>query len=234
MNDMPNLEFAQRLIKACREHAEAPDPGRGMQAWVAQKVGVTPEAVRKWVSGQSRPRPAVMARLAEALEADVSWLSLGVTPIRDTRAQRRFVRNAAGAVYLVAGLIEMDGGHVAFRDDDHDDPDIDLHAIIDGRSLALHVATAQRAGVGRYRIAVPTQHEHLVVVGVFKGRDLTPRLVTMHSADIEEYGENRGGYVEIEVLTDDADFVTEEHSWPQIVSFRCPLSEGRAPTTATG
>ena len=104
--------FAKRMEIACENHAYAPS-GHGRQTWVRHKMhekfGITlsPEAVRKWFAGESRPRPKVMTQLAEVLEVDEAWLALGLSPAATPRDQRKQNAMAAGAVNLVAGHIQL-------------------------------------------------------------------------------------------------------------------------------
>ncbi len=224
-----NTEFKQRLASACDRHPDVPPAGDGRQAWLADKLKVSAEASRKWFSGRSRPRPAMMARLAQVLECDEAWLSLGITPLRDKKDTADYVRNASGAVYLVAGLLELEGGKVAFPSPDKEEHNVDMHAVIGGRHLTLHVAVAQRVSVGKFRLTVPYRHDGLAVIGVFPSRDdLMPRLISLPSADINERGTQRGGCMEIEVATDGGAFVTDDHEWPRISTFTCPLRSPEA------
>jgi transcriptional regulator with XRE-family HTH domain len=71
--------FADRLAVACDHHPKAPaDYGR--QAWVRRELArlgseVSATAVTNWFNGYTQASPRLMAKLAQALEVDVNWLS---------------------------------------------------------------------------------------------------------------------------------------------------------------
>jgi hypothetical protein len=75
---------------------------------------------------------------------------------------------ADGAVNIVAGFIQMDGGNPAFPDEkdvaakrEH----IDLYAIIKGANYSIHVSLGVEKN-GEWQFSVPTGHEHVAVLGV--------------------------------------------------------------------
>src|SRR6266446_8548726 len=112
--------FAKRLQLACDSHAHCPPLHFGRLTWIVRefkskfKITITTETARKWCAGEVRPRRQSMSLLAELLTVDEAWLSLGNEG--ETTADERKARNvmAGAAVNLVAGLIELDGGHPAY------------------------------------------------------------------------------------------------------------------------
>jgi transcriptional regulator with XRE-family HTH domain len=60
--------FAQRLAQLREEHALT-------QAQLGKKVGVSGTCVWNWEGGNTFPRPATLARLAQALGTDVQHLT---------------------------------------------------------------------------------------------------------------------------------------------------------------
>lgn len=61
--------FAHRLRKAVEGVKDIPDFGQGQQqTWLRERLGVSAEAVRKWFSGEARPRPPMMKQLAALLD----------------------------------------------------------------------------------------------------------------------------------------------------------------------
>jgi len=196
-------EFAKRLEQACDAYPHIPPKHSGRQSWIARELGkrfnvtVTTETVRKWFQGEAKPRPDKLVLIAQLLEVDMAWLSLGVDP--DIEPRERKVRNASvdGAVNVVAGLIQMDGGHPAFPD--KDDPVIDMHAIIRGAKYDIHVALGEVEGE-TLRFAVPTKHEDVVVLGVVR-RGFSLDIYEIPLETIEA-GHRRGGSIEIVVNKD--------------------------------
>jgi hypothetical protein len=191
-------EFAKRITGACDSNPHCPPLHKGRLTWIQSelkrhfKQRVSVETVRKWFAGEAKARPDKVAMLAELLQVDVSWLSLGIDKGLAPRELRARGREIDGAVNIVAGLIEMDGGHAAFASDAEQKRGIDLHAIIKGAKYDFHVAVDE-GGVFR----VPTKHEELVVLGVSK-QALCVEIFEIPE-DVIEQGANRGGIVEVDV-----------------------------------
>jgi hypothetical protein len=142
------------------------------------------------------PRNEKVAALSQVLEADAAWLQMGYDP-QATPKERR-VRNAMadGAVNMIAGLIQMDGGHPAFPAED--ESPVDLHAIIRGAKYDLHIALGETYDRNA-RFTVPAKSiDAVTVLGVIRDGfavdvfELTPEV-------IEEHGQRRGGSIDIEV-----------------------------------
>lgn len=186
-------EFAKRLDSACTASGHCPPLHKGRLTWVQNelkqrfKEEVSVETVRKWFAGEAKPRQDKVAKLAELLQVDMSWLSLGVDKGLAPREARSKVREINGAVNLVAGLIEMDGGHAAFGDG----KGADLHAIIRGAKYDFTVVVAED-GVFR----VPARRD-AVVLGVDK-QGFSIELVEIPDEVIER-GNHRGGVIEVKV-----------------------------------
>ena len=66
--------FAARLEYICDEHPDIPPLGSGRQTTLAKKVGVSQEAVRKWLAGVSEPRTNIKKKLAFALDTSIHEL----------------------------------------------------------------------------------------------------------------------------------------------------------------
>lgn len=190
-------EFAKRLNSACDASGHCPPLHKGRLTWVQVelkrhfKEEVSVETVRKWFAGEAKPRPEKVAMLAELLQVDISWLSLGVDKGMAPRELKARGREIDGAVNIVAGLIEMDGGHAAFASDSDQKRGVDLHAIIKGAKYDFHV-TVQEDGVYR----VPAQRDSVVVLGVDK-QGFGVGVVEIPEDLIARYGNNRGGVVEL-------------------------------------
>ena len=78
---MMNGTFKERLNKVCDLHPDIPAVGEGRQTVIAKKMGVSQEAVRKWLAGISEPRSKKMQELADVL--DVSFIFLATGHIQD-------------------------------------------------------------------------------------------------------------------------------------------------------
>ena len=187
-------DFAKRLTQACDALPLIPPKHSGRQSWIQRemtKAGeeITSETVRKWFQGEAKPRPDKVAKLAQILQVDVSWLSLGVGAAVEPRQRR--VRNAMadGAVNLVAGLIQMDGGHLAFPDSI--DTPVDLHAIIKGAKYDLHVSLGEVEGKAA-TFPVPVRHEEVLELGVLR-RGMTIDIIEITSEMIDAGKPAAGG-----------------------------------------
>tara|TARA_R100000664_G_C2711049_1_gene107864 strand:+ start:78 stop:479 length:402 start_codon:yes stop_codon:yes gene_type:complete len=63
--------FAARLGYICDEHPDIPPLGSGRQTTLARRVGVSQEAVRRWLAGLSEPRTKIKKKLAFALDTSI-------------------------------------------------------------------------------------------------------------------------------------------------------------------
>lgn len=215
--------FARRLEQACESHPHVPPLHSGRQTWIQRELlsrfneEISVETVRKWLAGEARPIQARMGKLAQLLEVDVAWLSLGIDPALEPRERRARNAMADGAVNLVAGLIQMHGGHPAFPDEADtlaQKHNVDLHAIIRGGKYDIHVSLGEEDG-DRLRFTVPTTHEFVVVLGVVL-RGFAVEIFEITPELIEAAGQRRGGSITVAVKPGD-------HGLRRIESFRSRL-----------
>lgn len=192
-------QFAKRLDVAMNSHPGAPD-AHGRQKWLRERLitygntDVSPEAVRKWFAGLSRPRPSIMRELARVLEVDEAWLSLGLTPVETpVKAEERNALTR-GSVNVMAGLIQMFGGHIAFPEPGEEG--IDVHAIINGKRLQVEIKTPVPAADGTLKLAIAKGWEKRIVLAVVREDPFNIRIFRVPSEMIEA-GRRRGGYIEI-------------------------------------
>lgn len=81
-------EFASRLIELCGD-LELPE--RGRQTAIAKKLGVSQQAVRKWLDGEAFPEMDKVISIAEWAEINVNWLLQGVGPKSDKTIPTRAI-----------------------------------------------------------------------------------------------------------------------------------------------
>lgn len=193
--------FIKRLEIACENHPRCPT-GHGRQRWIRDeitthfKLTLSPEAVSKWFSGASRPNLETMRFLARVLEVDEAWLSLGKTPELTPTERKRHMLFADGSVNMVAGMIQMSGGQVAFNEDT--ESPVDFFAIIGGKHHAIKVVSVTKQEGERMLFVIPKDSARIVVLGVigssmiggFQVLRLTPEL-------IEKHGKRKGTYFEL-------------------------------------
>ena len=102
------MNFKERLEKACDTCVDIPPFGRGRQTIIAKKLGVSAEAVRKWFSGESTPRPKTMKALAKTLGEDYVWLALG-TDYKKTESLKEIAKLSDTAMFAFCGLAMENG-----------------------------------------------------------------------------------------------------------------------------
>lgn len=199
--------FAARLESACDSHSECPPLHQGRQTWVRDQLKMrfdttaSSEAVRRWFWGEVKPRPDKIAMLAEILLVDVVWLQLGIDQGLSPRDRKARNALADGVVNVVAGFIQMDGGHPAFpaEGDVHAEKDnVDIHAIIRGGNYALHIALGTEAGEGLLIFPVPAKHNKVIVLGVIRA-GLAIEIFEIPPDLIADHGIRRGASIEVTV-----------------------------------
>ncbi len=188
--------FAKRLTSACDANPHCPPLHKGRLTWIKTELKrrfrqeVSVETARKWFAGEAKPRQEKVAMLAELLMVDVSWLSLGIDKGLAPREMRAHSREIDGAVNVLAGLIEMDGGHAAFASDADHKRGIDIHAIIKGAKYDFHVAM-QEDGLFR----VQANLSEVVVLGLIK-KGFRIEVVEIPD-DVIATSDHRGGMIEV-------------------------------------
>jgi hypothetical protein len=221
--------LAGRLRKACDENSQAPAHNHGRQAWVRTQlaercgVAVSSETISKWFTGVARPRPERISALARVLDVDEAWLTLGAS-VRP-RAASHHTRDALadGVVNVLAGFIQLCGGHPAFpKGDEPPEPgcaQVDLYAIIKGAHYAFHVVLGQDAGLQTWRFSLGSGHEDCVVIGVVQREPLVCDFLELRRELIERHGLRRKGAVEIAVERHGDAYHTAGEAWPRIADF---------------
>ena len=208
--------FGQRLELAADGNAMVPPYNRGRLTWVKTQMmerfgeSVSVETVRKWFGGEVKPRPDKLKLLAELFEVDEGWLSLGIAPDLQPREQRLRDATADGAVNLLAGVIQMNGGNPAFPEDgdkravkEH----IDLYAIIKGAQYAFHVSLAQSVGPRTWKFVLPTKWDGAFQIGVIH-EDSTKFQFVELTEELIAAGSRKGGTIEITALLSDLKRIT--------------------------
>ncbi|MDF0603435.1 hypothetical protein P1J78_22135 [Psychromarinibacter sp. C21-152] len=143
--------FPERLDRAMDAHPLAPEGQHGRLTWLKRQLAeaglnVSLNTVHKWATGQSRPRRDKLQAIARVLQADEVWLDLGRQSVSTPREVAEEALRASGATLLVAGLTEVNGGHIAFPSPDDtiaQQRNVHLYAIIGARMLPITVALGQ-------------------------------------------------------------------------------------------
>ncbi len=190
-------DFASRLSTACDNHELIPPYGYGRQTWLKEKMNVSHEAVRRWVNGESRPRPAKMKELADLLGVDEGWLSLGLAPDVTPREKKDRSVKLAGGANVFMGLLQVGGGHVAFPDPEDDV--VDFYAILGGRHMTFHVALAQKASPAQITFVLPPDIKRCTAIGAIRVDPMRLDFVVLPWPVIAQHGVNHGGHIELAV-----------------------------------
>ena len=217
-----HAEFAARLEVACEGNPHCPtDQYRGKQKWIYDNlkarfnISISPEACRKWFMGIAKPSPKKLSALAQLLEVDEAWLSLGIKPDLTPRERRQRNASAEGAVNVVAGLIQMNGGHIAFPEGA--ERGVDLFAIIGGKQRAFEIKMAFPLGAGMLRFSVSDQFEDHQVVGVVPTENpFVVRLLSLTPEVIRQHGERRGDFWELVVSERGENYKSGNDTLPMI------------------
>lgn len=191
--------FARRLEEACEAHPRCPTEGRGKQKWLREElhkrfgITVSAEAVSKWFSSRSFPRPHFMDPLAQCLNVTEAWLISGVPPMHRTRGQAVGAEPAvnapqmmrapilpagttstaaapgslfSGAVDLLAAMVQMSGGTVAFPGSRGSGM---MLAVLNNKMHAIQIILANEVSKGHYSFAVPSVSNVSVRIAVVPG-----------------------------------------------------------------
>ncbi len=192
-------EFSVRFTQAADAHPDVPLLNYGRLVWFREQLGtrfqikVSTESVRRWFSGESRPRLKTLHGLAELLQVDDSWLALGAAPDMQPRERKARGREIDGAVSLLAGVIKMSGGHPSFPDDDG----VDLYAIIRAAHYSFKVSLLrEKTSAGALRFSVAPDWAGKIVIGIVPNPDHQFDFYELEP-EVIEAGSRRSGAIEI-------------------------------------
>lgn len=198
-------DFGKRVNQAADENARVPLANYGRLQWLVDEMGklgheMVMETARKWFAGETMPRNAAAKLLAQVLQVDPAWLTLGQRSSVIPKEQRQRNALASGAVNLIAGMIQMAGWSIAFPTSENS---VDLQAIIRGAMYSFHVVVGVRAG-GDWEFAVRSEAMDNFVIGVCEVAPFQYALVELDQETLEAKGRLKGGVV---YLTLPEDFI---------------------------
>jgi hypothetical protein len=202
-DDAPHAAFARRLNKVLEESDLIPAYNQGRYTWITEQlkqqfnVEVTRETVRKWVWGETIPRNEKMRALAKLFDVDEGWLAFGIRSDIDLRQRPMKILADSGAVSLVAGLIQMSGGHCALPEPEDANTWVDLYAIIARRQRMLAIRLGEEVAPGKYKFSVPNEFEKCVNIGVVRTDFSCFDLLLLTHQQIASYGDKRGPHIDV-------------------------------------
>lgn len=83
-------------------------------ALASMGVGVSHQAVRKWLNGESIPRQDKITSIAELLRVDVTWLALGSQSVPNKWKNR--AEELEGAMMRIYGMTDDQNIHRVVRE----------------------------------------------------------------------------------------------------------------------
>jgi hypothetical protein len=201
LTEVLTAEFATRLNTAVVAHPAIPKKYKGQLSWFVDRfksefdITIAAETVRAWLAGMFMPAPANMRRLADLMKVDEAWLANG-DPSESPATPNSRNALASAEANLLAGMIGIDGGAIAFPNDDGSSTSgAHLHAIIKGAQYSIRVVSGVREG-DRVRLygVVPTQTS-VLTIGVVRGEGFHFDLLEVTTDLAEAHREStRGGY----------------------------------------
>lgn len=212
--------FVTRLKQACDESKLIPPPHKGRQQFIANSLGVAPEAVSKWFKGVAMPRPDKVERLAEILNVDQSWLTFGISPEMDRAERKAHAREVDGAVYLVMGMVSLAGWHIGTPS--ARDPRatyVDFYATIRGSVYPTHVSLAREVSSGRFEVLLPKEFEDVQTIIVVPAGVGKYHFVTAPLLVVKEHMQRKAGFVQLTFVRIDARYMAGSDQLPRIKSF---------------
>lgn len=187
-------EFAVRLNQACDDSPDIPEYGKGRQTVLADKMGVSQEAVRKWLAGEATPKKDKVKALATILGVDEAWLALGIAPTLTARERKLAGRAVEGVVLIMAGAIQLAGGNCAFpTEDDPRSSYVDIYAIVKGIKVDINVSTAREIDDDTYEVVVPREFKDVRCFVYFTAVGVMFNIVEVPTQVIEKQKILKGG-----------------------------------------
>ena len=218
-------EFSKRLQLAADNHPDCPPLHHGRLTWVVRgfkrefKITITTETVRKWMEGETRPRPKNMALLAQLLQVEHGWLAVGHEG--DLSTDERKARNilAGAAINLIAGMIELDGGHPAFPEPgDPKGKDTNVFAVIKGVQYNFRVVLGHGEGKS-YTFSIPAGYKNAFVLGVARIGPFQYDILELDSDLIDKHKENKGAHVSVTIDRRGSGYTVAGHRVRQLQNF---------------
>lgn len=194
--------FAKRLVHACDQNTAVPPYNYGRLTWIKEKLeehyglSTSVETVRKWMSGEARPRPDKMKLLAELIQVDEAWLSLGKEPELNRKEQLHRAKYAKGAISVLAGFFEIADGRTFFPQN----PDeCDFTVIIDDQRFNVVVSLAQEIdkSKGLYGFQAPVNIVDVTVIGAIPVNDTEISFLHFPAEFIQKHGTKKGSHMEM-------------------------------------
>lgn len=210
-------DFHRRLKQVCDDSPIVPPYGHGRQVYIANKLKVTQEAVRKWFTGDARPRTSKIRDLAKVLEVDEAWLALGIDPAMDRKEQRQHSHTTDGAIHLLFGMFTIAGGHCAFPSENDTRKDfVDFYTIIHGSQMAIHVSTGRPTTKDNYEFALPREYQEVRCLGLVAAGGMKFHIIDLDARLIEDHKVRKAGGYAVSIANRESSYTSGGDTWPRI------------------
>ena len=207
-------EFAKRLKQACDRSSDVPPFGKGQQTWLADRMGLSQEAVRRYFEGQSRPRPKLMTQLAKILNVDESWLALGKTTDLSDDKRKQYSQKANAASYMLFGIFMGAGYTCAFAEDGEEG--VDFYAIRGGKQIVVSVTVGLQKTKNSYTATVRENAKNRLNLCVINIEPGVSDVLVMDKEGVAAHGDAKTDMIHVVVKKERQGYHTEGHVWTQL------------------
>lgn len=201
--------FAQRLERACVRSKEVPRYGKGVQRFLAERLGVSESAIGKYFEGRARPVPKLMTRLAAILNVDEAWLSLGIGVGAMPTAYQYSEKAGAGA-YLAFGIFMSAGYQCEFV---KEPGPVDFYAIKAGKRLDISVTLGQRLSSDQCLASVRPNSDSLLNLCAIPENATDFAILVMDKVGVERFGSPSSESIDVPLVKEGRSFRTEDNVW---------------------
>lgn len=218
-----NIEFSKRLTLAADRSDGIPRINGGRFSHVQRQMAlhghkVSRETVRKWFSGEARPRTDKMISLCRVLKVDEAWLAVGASPSSLPAERKAMEVHNEGGVNLVMGMMALAGASNALPEDDLSDS-LHFYSILGGKQRKIFVSMGQVTG-DTVRFHGPGSFDGICTIGIIQTGVSSFRLFEIAPKDIANHGRSRGGYVELRGTLRDGAVLLGDDTLTEITDFK--------------
>jgi len=207
--------FAARFVQSCDDSPAIPPMGRGRQTYIADQMGVSQEAVRKWFTGEAMPKNEKGKKLAELLGVEYAWLMLGEKPELDRNEKLSALRTSDAGVNIVSGILRLRGARLSAPAPNDPRKDItDFCATIRDTTYNIRVVSGREIAAGSYELIVPRDFAIVRCVGFLPDSVTLFRAIELPTDMIEQHKVRTSGDFSLTIDFVNGKFVSGSDEWP--------------------
>jgi len=202
-------DFKDRLRQACADNADIPLFNKGQQTFIAQNVGVSQEAVRKWFNGESKPKAAAAKKLAKLIKVNYLWLTMG-SSFGELESEKKAAHRQDAAVYGFMAFLLLNGYSAAF---DNEDGEVDIISIHGGHQTKFCVSLGRptdKALNSTFKEVISnfpaSAYQKVVYISAFENRDssLSMDFLEIKTDVLKEFGSQHGNRIILKITNPSA------------------------------